>query len=730
MHDHATGLRFTLPEVLDAMAGAGYPTRQKGEQHVGGCPLCGEGDDRCWHTDEGGTLRSHCRICDADGPTIWKEIGLMGDAGSMVPPLMPSVEPRQEYRWWTPDQPEPVIQVRPGRHGKYDTPAGAKMKRCLFPGPVPAGSAPIIVSEGAKASMHAAGKSGLPAVALYSATTMPDDDVLRAAGIAGRELWFWPDVGGEGAMNRLAAHVAPLGCVVKHIHPDVIGLRTHGDDAEQWQPGPDPARRARGGAPGGRGRTRGGDHAPGGGMDRRREKTCRRRADTGGAWALVPRADRLAARAPWVAKTTYAAWVASCASREGLRVALLVDDDARSWAERLMEFDADLDRITVGTMADVARAGLVSTVEGADILILDSWRRWAATCGARGKGAMNDESQIGSVADEAVDVAHKGGAGVLLIANQGKDPDLGARGSVALEDAVDVVRTITRSGSTVTISTAGKVRHGIPEGPWRLTLGAGGFTHGGGSGGSGGGGELVPGTPEGRYEDATLKYLMQHGESSGKAIRAGALGRSAEIRKALDRLHDRGRVTRRQDARGGWLWTAISGSEPEVLPLTPDHPDQGVIPEGDPVNGIRGGSPGSGGDPEGDPGGGMGITRITGSGGDPEGAPGLLPMSTIAPLTAEPEESNGQTPTTILEDEMTDTDPLTDTGLQGFAALRNGKPACTLCRIAAIKPGDILCHHCRREKNAGKAIDPKHLTKLQFFDRLNLFEATYVEMLH
>ena len=240
MHDQGTSVRFALQDVLDAMARAGYPTLQKGQQHVGGCPLCGKGDDRCWHTDDGGTLRSHCRVCDADGPAIWRSIGLMGGngLGLHIEPVM--TEARQEYRWWTPDQPEPVIQVRPGRHGKYDTPAGAKMGRCLFPGPVPAGSAPIIVSEGAKASMHAGGKSGLPAVALYNSRTLPDLDVLQAAAIAGRELWLWPDVGGEGTMNRLAAHVAPLGCVVKHVHPDVLALRTKGDDAEQWHPGPDP----------------------------------------------------------------------------------------------------------------------------------------------------------------------------------------------------------------------------------------------------------------------------------------------------------------------------------------------------------------------------------------------------------------------------------------------------------------------------------------------------------
>ena len=79
---------------------------------------------------------------------------------------------------------------------------------------------------------------------------------------------------------------------------------------------------------------------------------------------------------------------------------------------------------------------------------------------------------------------------------------------------------------------------------------------------------------------------------------------------------------------------------------------------------------------------------------------------------------------------MTTTDPPTDTGLQGFAALRGGRPACTLCRIASRTGGDYLCRHCRREKAAGKAIDPENLSTLQALDRLNVFEETYVETLH
>ena len=444
---------------------------------------------------------------------------------------------------------------------------------------------------------------------------MPDDDVLRAAGIAGRELWLWPDVGGEGAMNRLAAHVAPLGCVVKHIHPDVLGLRTHGDDAEQWQPGPDPlgeleaALRVDVAQPTA--------EAPARLMVPFAEwaRDVRQPADeelTAAAPGLLYKGRAVLLHAPrGVAKTTYAAWVAAQVSREGLLVALLVDDDERSWADRLLEFDADQDRIVVGTMANVARAGLAQTLEGADVLIVDSWRRWAATCGARGKGAMNDESQIGSVADEAVDVAHKGGLGVLLIANQGKDPDLGARGSVALEDAVDAVRTITRNGDSVTISTAGKVRHGMPKGPWTLTLGSGGFTHGGGSGG---GGELVPGTPEGRYEDAALGWLMHHGESSGTAICRGANGQHRQLRAALDRLLAQGRVSRRDDVRGGWIWAP----DPGAGTLDPGSGGSAPDPEPDPPAIPLAGSGGSAPDPEPDPGGGIGISRIVGSEPDPE----------------------------------------------------------------------------------------------------------------
>lgn len=171
---------------------------------------------------------------------VWPESNGGGfHVGQHIEPVLS--EARQEFAWWTPDQSDPVVQVRPGRNGhKYDWPTGTKPKRLIYPGPLPPGTMRVILCEGAKASLHAAGKSGLPALGIVSESILPDDDVLRAVGLPGREVWLWPDVGGEVVMNRLVGRLAALACDVKHVHPDVLGLRTKGDDAEQWQPGPDP----------------------------------------------------------------------------------------------------------------------------------------------------------------------------------------------------------------------------------------------------------------------------------------------------------------------------------------------------------------------------------------------------------------------------------------------------------------------------------------------------------
>ena len=556
---------------------------------------------------------------------VWPEAGA-GLGRYIEPVLRPAPETPVSYPWWSPDRREPVIQVRPGRNGrKYDWPLGTKPKRLLFPCPLPPGDSPVIISEGAKAAGHAGRKSGLPAVAIVSESIIPDDDVLRDAGVPGRQVWLWPDVGGEVVMNRLAPRLAELGCDVHHLHPEVLGLRTKGDDAEQWQPGSDPLGELRAALR---------EHAAA-------DKPLMQPA---GEWVAACRqpADReLTAAAPGLlyrgravllhqkrggGKSTYAAWAAASASREGLRVALLVDDDERTWADRLVEFGADLARIAVGTMRAVADAGLERAVEGADVLILDSWRRWSTACGVRGKGALNDESLVGPVIDALVDVAHGRAVAVLVLANQPKDGDT-ARGSFSLEDAVDAVRTIQRNGQAVTISTAEKRRHGLPEGPWTLTLGAAGFASGGDGGSSAG--ALVPGTAESRYEDAAYKWLMDNGEASGTTIAKRTPGRASEIRDALQRLLAMGRVTRRDDGRGGTIWAAVAAPVPESEHLYPGTAGTAPVPVPVPANGN---APGTGGTtpvpeavPKAIPEGSMGTGGTGGTGAVPVPVPGKHP---------------------------------------------------------------------------------------------------------
>ena len=81
-----------------------------------------------------------------------------------------------------------------------------------------------------------------------------------------------------------------------------------------------------------------------------------------------------------VGKSTYAAWAVAEATKAGLSVVLIVDDDPSSWAIRLRDFEAIIENVQIGEMADLAPAGAVEQhCAQADVVILDSWRRW---CGA------------------------------------------------------------------------------------------------------------------------------------------------------------------------------------------------------------------------------------------------------------------------------------------------------------------------------------------------------------
>ena len=262
-----------------------------------------------------------------------------------------------------------------------------------------------------------------------------------------------------------------------------------------------------------------------------------------------------------VGKTTYAAWLVSEATRAGLRVLMAVDDDPASWADRLDGFNAVLANLRVAQMGELAAPGaLEREADGCGVVVIDSWRRWLrASTRQSGKiGAANDESVVGPVADRFVDVAHRG-PGVIMLTNQAKGPDgTTARGSVALEDAVDAVRTCVKVDGVTTIRTADKCRVGIPEGPWHMRLTEAGFTPS--DGGRGGisvvDGEVVDHRRE-RMDAAITGYLMDHPEgSSMNRIEKSLHGRGPTIRARVKAVGFRG---------DDGLWRVRPDSEPYTV---------------------------------------------------------------------------------------------------------------------------------------------------------------------
>ena len=182
-----------------------------------------------------------------------------------------------------------------------------------------------------------------------------------------------------------------------------------------------------------------------------------------------------------VGKTLYAVWLAYCALRAGLTVVVMADDDQSTWATVLHQLRAPLARF-VPVPADYANGGALEALADAhspDLIIIDSWRRWATAAGAaRRAGGLNDEATAGPVADRLANIASAGPA-VVLLANTGKDPEATTvRGSLAVEDsATGAVRSIERSGNVTTIRqpAGGKTRYGVPSGPFAMRFDAGRF---------------------------------------------------------------------------------------------------------------------------------------------------------------------------------------------------------------------------------------------------------------
>ena len=339
---------------------------------------------------------------------------------------------------------------------------------------------------------------------------------------------------------------------------------------------------------------------------------------------LVPDAPGLAYRGRAVlvhadrgeGKTTYSAFVTVRATRAGLRVLLAVDDDPRSWAARLVGFGADPELFRVAEMRDLAAPGALEREAAEhDVTLIDSWRRWlrASSRDAGKKGAANDESVVGAVADRFSEVAHTGPA-VVMLTNQAKAPDAHtARGSIAIEDSVDAVREVVKVGDVTTIREAGKTRYGIPAGPWHMRLSGDGFTPStdGGAGGGGGvsivNGEAVSHRQQ-RMDEAITGYLMTHPEgASGAVVRKAITGNNTDIGARLKVHGERGadglwRLPARL-AAGGCSESPVlgDGNSPEQavpatcsdpVPIGRNSPEQ-AVPEScsDRVYGEQGNSP-------------------------------------------------------------------------------------------------------------------------------------------
>ena len=169
---------------------------------------------------------------------------------------------------------------------------------------------------------------------------------------------------------------------------------------------------------------------------------------------------------------------------------------------------------------------------------------------------------------------------MTMLANEAKSAEATtARGSFALEDAVDFVRRISKEGDVTTISTADKVRVGIPTGPWRMRLvEPGGFEPSTGGGGSSLGGD--PFQPFGRLDEEITGYLMAHPHSTARAVTRHVRHRFAVVAARLSAIAECGpdktwrarpeAVPREGDAPGHTV--SQSASHPHShCPDTPGH---------------------------------------------------------------------------------------------------------------------------------------------------------------
>ena len=721
----------TLDDVLRVR---GAELKRQGDEHHGPCPLCG-GKDRWWCAERDGALIIQCRQCDASFPEHLRALGFeLGDGGeTIIPPLMPAapapappppptVEPgtawtcegpegsarhvyngrdadtgKKRFAWETiPDHPFPENDHRRVRASGLVYKAGNKS------------STQAVIVEGQKAADALA--HYLPELRVVAVVgTMPENDTLAWALAGCAEVTIWPDndVPGMAYRDKLlkaVPEVVPdvlLKVVnIGALHPGAIG---DGWDAADWRPR-DPRRELD------RATSPAAAEAPAEQPYRRWRLLSEVEAGETDEPPVVARGllwrDRLthlwAAEKIGKSSLLWAALAAVTTGRPWLgesttagAVAVMTEEPIDAVATRMKRYGGDPARVYVFEPCKLAdfEAALAELPSRPAVVAVDTLR---ALLTAERVKETDTGGHINNVANGLAHAAHGSGQAWVFTHHAQRSGEAYAHsGTIGAAPDMNIGMTAGADRERVLAYRGRWHQDGLRVVLGEKSTGYAEATPGGGTSGDDGG-PLVPGTPESRAATFAQKWLMQN--PSGKvrqfklaARAAGIKGRSSALEAAL---RD---APRARDARVGLGDTGDTGkrvspkSVPTPVPIDGDAGDR-VSPEAVPrVPHPIGGTP---------------------IGGHIAERPPSVP------------------PGTVQEHKMTTTDPPTDTGLQGFAALRGGRPICTLCRIAARRPGDYICHHCRREKAAGKSIDPEHLTTLQALDRLNVFEETYVETTH
>ena len=243
---------ITESEVLAALRAGGYPPRRIGREWHGRCPCCRKGDDRLRvHVLDGGVLITACRVCGADGPAVWRELGLLPSGSSSSSSAA--------------DKPRKACESDPGAvrsswrcvgpdgervHHRVDAPGfskniwwargGPSTKRLVYlPGGL--GGDKVLIVEGEKCADSAARLlPGWRVVGLVTgAPAVPDPDVLAWAVDGAERVALWPDADDTGrtCMRGCRARL-PEDVHLFEVDSDALhgSAPPAGWDAADWRP--------------------------------------------------------------------------------------------------------------------------------------------------------------------------------------------------------------------------------------------------------------------------------------------------------------------------------------------------------------------------------------------------------------------------------------------------------------------------------------------------------------